>query len=658
MWINALVRMIDKRFYLPVFWTNATQSLINPLAPCCPLLVYREIRTDVIASGGLMTYNDKSIPGSTGCIRQESLPRYYDNTTGIYYSDVTMTIPASELALWNRQMRRVVEPGEDVLDLVHAPLWGLARSAQAEHPDRRILLVDLDTDGASPPALSAALASDEPQLALRRGELLAPRLARRLSTETLAPPDASTWRLHIPAQGTLDQLTLVACPEAAAPLADGQVRIAVRAAGLNFRDVAVALGMVPNDTRPLGGEGAGVVVETGPGVTRVAVGDRVMGLFHAAFAPVAVADQRTVTRIPEGWSFAEAASVPVVFLTAYYALVDLAHLRRGERLLVHAAAGGVGTAAVQIARHLGAEVFATVSPGKWSSLRALGFDEAHLASSRTLEFEPHFLRSTEGRGMDVVLDCLAREFVDASLRLLPRGGRFVEMGKSDIRDSAAIAAQHPGVGYGAFDLIEAGPDRIAQMLSELTTLFERGALHLPLITTWDVRRAPEAFRALAQARLVGKAVLTVPHDLDRQGTVLITGATGTLGRLVARRRARHQREQDRLAAPGGGDDLVGSDLEPDAVVVAGERREALRRARRGRVCEDRRRLREARAHRRRCLEVGLPDVELQHPHAALPRGVRQRHQGSYRRGRHRAAALGDLGLHGSPPWFSASAGAR
>jgi polyene macrolide polyketide synthase len=425
-------------------------------------------------------------------------------------------------------------PDEDVLDLVHAPLWGLARSAQSENPDRGIVLVDIDGDEASRQALGAALVSDEPQLALRRGELLAPRLARGLPNETLAAPDASTWRLHIPAQGTLGDLALVAYPEAQAPLGDGQVRIAVRAAGLNFRDVVVALGMVPNDTRPLGGEGAGVVVETGPGVTRVAVGDPVMGMFPGAFGPVAIADQRTVTRIPDGWSFAEAASIPVVFLTAYYALVDLAQLQPGERLLIHAAAGGVGTAAVQIARHLGAEVFATASPGKWPALRALGFDEAHLASSRTLEFEPHFRRSTEGRGMDVVLDCLAREFVDASLRLLPRGGRFLEMGKTDIRDPQTVAAQHPGVAYRVFDLVEAGPERLEQMLAELMALFERGVLRPPPVTTWDVRRAPEAFRALAQARLVGKVVLTVPHDLDPKGTVLVTGATGTLGALVGR----------------------------------------------------------------------------------------------------------------------------
>jgi NADPH:quinone reductase-like Zn-dependent oxidoreductase len=290
-------------------------------------------------------------------------------------------------------------------------------------------------------------------------------------------PHGATWRLHIPTKGILEALTLVAAPDAAAPLAPGQVRVAIHAAGLNFRDVLDALGLYPGGAGLLGGEGAGVVIEVGADVTHVAPGDRVMGIFPGAFGPVAVTDHRLVTRMPAGWSFIQGAGIPVVFLTAYFGLVDLGHLKPGERLLIHAATGGVGMAAVQLARHLGAEIFGTASPGKWGTLRALGLDDAHIASSRTLDFEEHFLRSTERRGMDVVLDCLAREFVDASLRLLPRGGRFVEMGKTDIRSPEAVAAVHPGVAYRAYDVLEAGPDRIQQMFTELVSLFERGVLH-------------------------------------------------------------------------------------------------------------------------------------------------------------------------------------
>ena len=169
------------------------------------------------------------------------------------------------------------------------------------------------------------------------------------------------------------------------PLGAGEVRVGVRAAGVNFRDVLIALGMYPGEAS-VGGEGAGVVLEVGPGVSDLAVGDRVMGLLDGAFGSVAIADQRLLVRTPEEWSFARAASAPIVFLTAYYGLVDLASAQKGERVLVHAAAGGVGIAAVQLAQQLGLEVYATASEGKWGVLEAMGLDRDHIASSRSLEF--------------------------------------------------------------------------------------------------------------------------------------------------------------------------------------------------------------------------------------------------------------------------------
>jgi acyl transferase domain-containing protein/NADPH:quinone reductase-like Zn-dependent oxidoreductase/acyl carrier protein len=421
--------------------------------------------------------------------------------------------------------------GEDVADLAHAPVWGLLRSAQAEEPDR-FVLVDLDSDPASAAALPAAVATAEPQLALRAGEALAPRV-RPAGTDALLPPAGTTaWRLDTTGAGSLDRLALLPHPAAQAPLAEGQVRLSVRAAGLNFRDVLVGLGMVPGQTG-MGSEAAGVVIETGPGVQNLAVGDRVTGIVPAGLGPVAVADQRTLVPIPDGWSFARAASVPVVFLTAWYALVDQAGLRPGERVLVHAGAGGVGMAAVQLARHLGAEVFATASPAKWDALRALGLDEAHLASSRTLEFESRFLAATGGEGVDVVLNSLAGEYVDASLRLLPRGGRFLELGKTDVRDAEQVDLEYPDVRYQAH--VDPEPERIGAILREVLALLGDGGPLRPLPTrAWDIRRAPDALRYMSQARHTGKIVLTVPRGLDPDGTVLITGGTGTLGGLVAR----------------------------------------------------------------------------------------------------------------------------
>ncbi len=415
-------------------------------------------------------------------------------------------------------------------DLAGAAVWGLIRSAQAENPGRFVLL---DSDVSDRAAIAEALSTGEDQIVLREGKALVPRLARASGGASLIPPPGSRPWCLTSGGSALDALALSPAPHAERPLGAGEVRVEVRAAGLNFRDVLIALGMYPEPGQ-MGLEGAGVVVEVGEGVTDLNVGDAVLGLFHGSFGPVATADRRMIAVKPEHWSFEQAAAAPIVYLTAYYSLIDLAGLQSGERVLIHAAAGGVGIAAVQLAKHLGAEVFATASLGKHDTVRGLGVADDHIANSRTLDFEQEFLGVTSGAGVDVVLDSLAREFVDASLRLLPRGGRFVEMGKTDVRSPEVVAADHPGVAYQAFDLMEAGPERIGEMLAEVLALFERGVLTPPPVSTWDIRRAPEAFRHLSRAQHIGKVVLTMPKQLDRDGTVLVTGGTGGLGQLVAK----------------------------------------------------------------------------------------------------------------------------
>ncbi|UXY24900.1 SDR family NAD(P)-dependent oxidoreductase (plasmid) [Streptomyces cynarae] len=434
------------------------------------------------------------------------------------------------------------QPAAAPAALVGSAVWGLLRAAQTEHPGT-FVLIDSDDAPESRRVLSAALALAEPQLALRGGTAYRPVLTAQEPDTVLRPPtDQTHWRLDYVARGSLTDLALAPWPEAAAPLTHGQVRVQMHAAGLNFRDVLLSLGVIPPSVDPSaadpgqGGEGSGVVLGVGPGVTDFKPGDRVMGLFSGV-GPVSVTDHRLICRIPQGWTFPQAAAVPVAYLTAYYGLVDLAGLRQGESVLVHAGTGGVGTAALQLARHLGAEAYATAGPGKWNVLRAMGLAEDRIASSRTLEFEHRFRESTGGRGVDVVLNSLAGEYADASLRLLQRGGRFLEMGKTDRRDAAVVARTHPGVVYRAFDVRDPGPDRIRQMLGTLLALFERGAIMPPPVSAWDVRRAPEAFRHLSEARHIGKVVLEFtggdgPWDTSR--AVLITGGFGGLGPLVAR----------------------------------------------------------------------------------------------------------------------------
>ena len=296
-------------------------------------------------------------------------------------------------------------------------------------------------------------------------------------------------------------------------------------------------------------------------MTGLAPGDRVLGLAGLGFGPLVVADARVLAPIPDGWSFARAASVPVVFTTAWYGLADLAGARPGQRLLVHAAAGGVGMAAVAIGRHLGLEVFGTASPGKHAVLAALGLDEAHIASSRDAGFEAEFLAATGGAGMDIVLNALAGELTDASLRLLPGGGTFLEMGKTDLRDAADVTRDHPGVRYRPFSTSDAGADRLEEILGEVMDLLAGGTLALPPVRCWDVRRAPDAFRYMSQARHTGKLVLTIPPDpaAPREpGTVLVTGGTGTLGGLVARHLAATGRARGLVLASRSGPQAAGA----------------------------------------------------------------------------------------------------
>ncbi|WP_145013573.1 type I polyketide synthase [Mycobacterium marseillense] len=422
----------------------------------------------------------------------------------------------------------VARAGEDVSDLAGAAVWGLVRSAQAEHPGRMVLV---DTDGSLD--IAAVIGCGEPQLLVRDGVAYCARLkpaGRRALLSLPEPP--SVWRLAAGDAGTLEDLAVQEYPPA--ELESGQVRVRVAAAGVNFRDVLVALGMYPGAAQ-LGAEGAGIVTEVGSGITDVAVGDAVMGIFGLAGSEAAV-DRRLVTGVPPGWSMAQGAGVPVVFLTAYYGLSVLAGLRAGQRVLVHAATGGVGMAAVQLARHWGAEVFATASRGKWDTLRAMGFDDAHIADSRTLEFEQKFRAAAGDAGFGVVLNSLAGDFNDASLRLLGPGGRFIEMGKTDLRDPDVVAQAHPGVGYRAFDLMEAGPDRIAEMLAELIGLFASGVLAPLPVKAFDARSAADAYRFVSQARHIGKVVLTMPDGPAglAGGTALITGGTGMAGSAVAR----------------------------------------------------------------------------------------------------------------------------
>ena len=309
-------------------------------------------------------------------------------------------------------------PGEDVTDLAGAAVWGLVRAAQTEHPGR-IVLVDSDAP-LNDTTIAAVLAAGEPQVLVRQDTVYTGRVhGSRAVDALLVPPGDEAWRLGMSSKGTFENLVLEPIPDADAPLEPGQVRVAVRTMPANFRDVMIALGLYPDEDAVMGIEASGVVIEIAPDVSRFAVGDRVTGLFPEGTGTMSITDARLLMddsdRLVVYRGRHGAGGFRDGLLRADCAWPTSS---RVSESLIHAGAGGVGMAAVQLARHFGLEVFATASRGKWDTLRAMGFDDDHIGDSRTLDFEDKFRAVTGGRGVDVVLDSLAGEFVDASLRLV------------------------------------------------------------------------------------------------------------------------------------------------------------------------------------------------------------------------------------------------
>jgi acyl transferase domain-containing protein/acyl carrier protein len=435
--------------------------------------------------------------------------------------------------------------GETVPGLAASVVWGMGKSIALEHPELRCLRIDLDAE--PPPdeidALAAELCCEpaqptEDQVALRNDARYVLRLARRGGDAWAALPAAESYELGVPADGSLDGLgwreALRRAPGA------GEVEIRVEAAGLNFKDVLLALRRVPDSGPVLGAECAGEVVGVGAGVAGLAVGDRVLAMRPGSFSRyLTLPAGQAVARLPDGLGYAAAAALPVAFLTAAYALEGLAGLRAGERVLIHAATGGVGQAAIQLAKRAGAEVYATASAGKWAVLRELGVE--HIMDSRSLGFADEIRRLTAGVGVDVVLNSLSGESATRSLQLLRPGGRFLEIGITDLRTPEQVAALAPGVAYHAIDLLRVyrdEPEKLQALLERLLGELRAGQLQPLPHAVYPVREARAAFRTMQQARHTGKLVLAfdepraVPR-FDCHASYLVTGGLGGLGLLVA-----------------------------------------------------------------------------------------------------------------------------
>jgi NADPH:quinone reductase-like Zn-dependent oxidoreductase len=309
---------------------------------------------------------------------------------------------------------------------------------------------------------------------------------------------------------------------------------------LNFRDVLVALDLYPERVDVFGQECSGVVARVGPGVEHLAAGDRVLAFAVGSLATHVTVAAALAVPIDPGTPFTEAASLPVAFLTAMHALEQVAQLRAGERVLIHAAAGGVGLAAVQVATRIGAEVLATAgTPDKRALLAGMGV--RHVFDSRSLDFAPAVLDATGQQGVDVVLNSLAGDFIGASLDVLGNGGRFVELGRRDIWTPEQMAGARPDVDYTIVflgDLVRDDVQLVHDMLGDVVAGLAAGRLVPSPVTAFPATDVAEAFRYMAGARHVGKVVVTMPVadpvPVRADGTYVVTGGLGGIGRHVAR----------------------------------------------------------------------------------------------------------------------------
>jgi acyl transferase domain-containing protein/acyl-CoA synthetase (AMP-forming)/AMP-acid ligase II/acyl carrier protein len=478
------------------------------------------------------------------------------------------------------------------VSLAQTPLWGLAKSIDLEHPDLGCTRIDLDPGGDAEELAALAeelsLPGAEREVAFRKGTRyvarLAPRAPKVSSGAILDVPDADSFRLDISRPGNLENFLLrgTARPEPQ----PGEVEIRVSAAGLNFRDVMNAAGVYPGGPIPFGAECSGRISAVGPGVTDLQVGDEVMAIANGSFSAFAIADARAVVPKPPAFSIGQAATIPIAFLTAYYSLHHLAKLSRGERVLIHAAAGGVGLAAVQLAQRAGAEIFATAgSLEKRAYLKSMRVP--HVLDSRSLFFADEIMKITGGRGVDVVLNSLPGEYITRSLSILAAYGRFVEIGKTDIYQNKPLGLFpfRNNLSYFALDLervCRERPELVRSLLLELMAMFEQGSLKPLPHNIFPVEDAANAFRYMARRKNIGKVVLSFAGAESKNrsnrssapradATYLITGGHGGLGLAVARwlveKGARHLVLVSRGGVSPNGEE-VAADLAAQGATVA------------------------------------------------------------------------------------------
>ncbi len=473
---------------------------------------------------------------------------------------------------------QTVLPG-DVANLEQAGLRGLVRVISAEYPHLRASQIDMDGDTEAELLARQLLGgSEEDETAWRKGQWH----TARLSPAPLRPEERRTamvdhahegMRLQIRTPGDLETMELAAFDRV--PPGPGEIEVAVTASSINFADVLIAFGRYPTigGAAPgLGMDFAGVVTAVGPDVTTHRVGDHVGGFSkNGCWATFVSCDARLAATLPPGLTDDQAAAVSTAHAIAWYGLHEQARITAGDRVLIHSATGGVGQAAIAIARAAGAEIFATAgSEQRRALLRDMGIE--HVYDSRSTEFAEQIRRDTDGYGVDIVLNSLTGAAQRAGLELLSIGGRFVEIGKRDVYANTRLGLFpfHRNLTFHYVDLAlmsESHPKRIGDLLGTVYRLVADGELPLPESTHYPLRDAAAAVRTMTAEEHTGKLVLDVPHHghsnvvvpperarvFRCDGSYIITGGLGGLGLFLA----------EKMAAGGCGRIVLNSRSQPN-----------------------------------------------------------------------------------------------
>ncbi|RAL04559.1 polyketide synthase fmaB [Aspergillus ibericus CBS 121593] len=517
-----------------------------------------------------------------------------------HWDSLKTVISTGRPLLWVTKGSQTTQVTDPDTALVH----GLFRVIRREDP--QVQLTTLDVQSATSPATGQAIerilqrlmAGMDPDLeteyAERDGVVLLPRLRPEPAVNEFkaAERGGRGWepvvkslhgtkaqvRIQAEKVGTLQSLRWCETAVGEVAMEPGMVEIEVMAVGVNFKDVATTMGIVPENEHTIGCECAGYIKRIAPGLTTpFQVGDRVVAMRSGTYVNRVQCPHERVHRIPDTMSYEDAATIPLVYLTAIYALYHLGNLQPGQSVLIHSAAGGVGLAAIQLAQHKHCDIFVTVgTDAKREFLsRTFGIPRTRIFSSRSGRFAEEIRRETHGRGVDVILNSLTGELLDESWRLTADGGVMVEIGKRDIVDRNRLAMEpfDRNCSFRAVDLSytkEISDALIGQLLREIFELVNAGHIGpIRPITRYPFDEVIPALSYMRRGQHMGKIVIANPDaedvqlpirpalptlQLDPNAAYLIVGGLRGLCGSLAVHLARHGARQVIAMSRSGIDD--------------------------------------------------------------------------------------------------------